>query len=138
GGGILRVAEGVLPHLCDEGIGELCKQRARNVDSLHSATALARIVEGAVHQVRYREIEIGVLANQRRIFSAEFQTHIKQLSRCFAVDLPASLDRTGERDEINGAPGNQARDRLMTNVNRRNEFARQLRLAESVDERVPT
>ena len=96
GSGILRVADDVVPHFRNECVNEPLKERTRDIDSFHSATALAGIVEGAVHQVGYGKIEIGILADQGRILSSEFQTHIKQLGRGMAVYLAASLDGTSE------------------------------------------
>src|SRR5581483_930585 len=100
------------------------------------ATALACVVEGAIHQVGYGEVEISIFAHQGGIFSAEFQTHIKQLGRGLAIDLAASLNGTGERDEIDRAARNQALDRRVSDVDGSDQIIGQTCLAESVDESI--
>ena len=93
GRGVLGVAHFVFLHFGDIGVDEFREQGTHHVDSFDGATALAGIVEGAVHEVGHGEIEIRVFADQRRIFAAEFQAHVEQLPGGLFVDFAAAYPR---------------------------------------------
>ena len=105
GRGVERVAEPVLPHLRDEGLHEAVVHRAVYVDALDPAARLARVEEGAVHQVLDGVRERRVGAHVGGVLAAELEARRDEaLGRRALHDVPA-LDGAGEGHEVDlGAP----------------------------------
>src|SRR5262249_49834907 len=92
--------------------------RPHHVDPLDGATTLPRVVERAVHRVFDGKGEVGILAHERRVFTAQFEAHVQQTGGGPLVDLAPALYGTGEGNEIDRTRVDEPADHLMADMNR--------------------
>lgn len=87
-----------------------------DVDSLDAAAALAGVEHGAVDEVFDGVGEVGVFANIRGIFAAEFEIHADEHVVGGCLNFAAVGDGTGEGDEVDAARADDFFDRGVAGV----------------------
>ena len=87
-----------------------------NVNAFDAAAALAGVEHGAVDEVFDGVGEVGVFANIRGIFAAEFEIHADEHAVGGGLHFAAALDGAGEGDEVDAAGADDFLDRGVAGV----------------------
>src|SRR5213076_1045751 len=127
-----RVAEPVAPGKLDEALDERLEHGPVHVDALYRAAGLARVEVGAVDQVLYRRLQRRVGPHVRRVLAAELEAGDDEAPGRGALHRMAAADRAGEGDEADAGVGDDARRRLVIDVEELEHAIRQAGGCESL------
>src|SRR5690606_8907127 len=98
-----RVAERPSLRRLDEPLQVLVMDGGIHIDALDAPAALARVEEGAIHEVLDRVGEVAVPPYIGRFLAAELQPQRGEGARGCPFDPPAALHRSGEGNVVDAA-----------------------------------